>query len=92
MTHVPYKGPAPAMTDVMPATSRPMFEFRAICAAADPLRIGAAARHQFDPAGCRSSGRADHRRERLPDYLVSVWFGVAVPANVAGGLSEESDG
>ena len=65
MTHVAYKGAAPALTDVISGNIQLMFESVSLALPQIRSGIAAAARHQFDKANFRASGRADYRRERL---------------------------
>lgn len=82
MTHVPYKGAAPALTDLLAGNIQVMFD--SVGTALPPVRSG-----MLRALGVSSA----HRNSNLPDvptiaesgypdYLVSVWFGVAAPAGV----------
>jgi tripartite-type tricarboxylate transporter receptor subunit TctC len=82
MTHVAYKGAAPALTDVISGNIQLMFE--SVSTALPPIQsgmlrplgIGAAQRHPGlpDVPTIAESG--------YPEYSVSVWNGVAVPARL----------
>src|SRR5258708_11564433 len=82
MTHVPYKGAAPALTDVMSGNIQLMFESVSTLlplvqsGALRPLGIGSAQRHPAlpDVPTIAESG--------YPGYFVSVWNGLAVPAGL----------
>jgi tripartite-type tricarboxylate transporter receptor subunit TctC len=82
MTHVAYKGAAPAMTDVMSGNIQLMFE--SVSLAVPPVRSGL-----LRPLGVSSTGRIPDlpdvptiAESGYPDYFVSVWNGVAVPAGL----------
>ena len=82
MTHVPYKGAAPALTDVMSGNIQLMFESVSTVlpliqsGKLRPLGIGSPKRHPAlpDVPTIAESG--------YPDYFVSVWNGVAISAKV----------
>jgi tripartite-type tricarboxylate transporter receptor subunit TctC len=82
MTHVPYKGAAPALTDVMSGNIQLMFESVSTSlpliqsGRLRALGIASARRHPAlpDVPTIAESG--------YPDYFVSVWNGVAVSAKV----------
>jgi tripartite-type tricarboxylate transporter receptor subunit TctC len=82
MTHVPYKGAAPALTDVMSGNIQLMFESVSTAlpliqsGKLRPLGIGSAQRHPAlpDVPTIAESGYGG--------YFVSVWNGLAVPAGV----------
>jgi tripartite-type tricarboxylate transporter receptor subunit TctC len=82
MTHVAYKGAAPAMTDVISGNIQLMFE--SVSLAAPPVRAGL-----LRPLGVSSTGRIPDlpdvptiAESGYPEYFVSVWNGVAVPASM----------
>jgi tripartite-type tricarboxylate transporter receptor subunit TctC len=82
MTHVPYKGAAPALTDVMSGNIQLMFESVSTSlpliqsGRLRPLGIGSARRHPAlpDVPTIAESG--------YPEYFVSVWNAVAAPAGL----------
>jgi tripartite-type tricarboxylate transporter receptor subunit TctC len=82
MTHVAYKGAAPALTDVMSGNIQLMFE--SVSLALPPVRSG-----MLRPLGISSRQRVSDLSDvptiaesGYPDYFVSVWNGVAVPAKL----------
>jgi tripartite-type tricarboxylate transporter receptor subunit TctC len=82
MTHIAYRGAAPALTDVMSGKIELMFESASL--ALPPIRSG-----MLRPLGISSVQRhADLpdvptiAESGYPDYFVSVWNAVAVPARV----------
>ena len=82
MTHVPYKGAAPAMTDLLSGTIQVMFE--SLSTSLPPIRSGL-----VRPLGVSSTQRVSDlpdvptmAESGYPEYYVSVWFGVAAPARL----------
>jgi len=82
MTHVPYKGAAPALTDLLAGNIQVMFD--SLGTALPPVRSG-----MLRALGLSSARRVSDlpdvptiAESGYPDYLVSVWFGVAAPARV----------
>jgi len=95
MTHVPYKGAGPAMIDLLAGNVQLMFD--SFGTALPAVRAGS-----LRGLGVASKERRDELPDvptfgesGYPDYLVSVWFGVAVPAkvpdNVAGIIKASLD-
>ena len=79
MTHVAYKGAAPALTDVISGNIQLMFESVTHVAAADPIRVAAAARHRRGTADRFDLPEVPTLAESgYPEYFVTVWNGVAV--------------
>jgi tripartite-type tricarboxylate transporter receptor subunit TctC len=82
MTHVPYKGAGPAMVDLLAGNVQVMFDsfgtaLPAVTAGSlRALGVSSAQRRRElpDVPTMAESG--------FPDYLVSVWFAIAVPAKV----------
>jgi tripartite-type tricarboxylate transporter receptor subunit TctC len=79
MTHVPYKGAAPALADLLAGNIQVMFD--SLSTALPPIRSGL-----LRPLGVSSAKRiADLpdvpaiAESGYPDYLVSVWYGIAAP-------------
>ena len=88
MTHVPYKGAAPALTDLLAGNIQVMFD--SIGTALPPVRSGA-----LRALGVSSAQRnADLpdvptvAESGYPDYLVSVWFAVIASAKVPDSVAE----
>ena len=82
MTHVPYKGAAPALTDLLAGNIQVMFD--SLGTALPPVRSG-----MVRALGVSSARRISDlpdvptiAESGYPDYLVSVWFGVVAPARV----------
>jgi tripartite-type tricarboxylate transporter receptor subunit TctC len=82
MTHVAYKGAAPALTDVMSGNIQLMFE--SVSLALPHVRSGS-----LRSLGVSSTTRIPDlpdvptiAESGYPDYFVSVWNGVAVPAGL----------
>ena len=82
MTHVPYKGAGPALQDLISGNIQLMFE--TVGTALPPVKAGL-----LRPLGVSSNERiADLpdlptiAESGYPDYRVSVWYGVAVPAKM----------
>ncbi len=82
MTHIPYKGAAPALTDVMSGKIQLMFE--SVSTALPPIRSG-----MLWPLGISSPQRHSDlpdvptiAESGYPDYFVSVWNAVAAPAGL----------
>jgi tripartite-type tricarboxylate transporter receptor subunit TctC len=82
MTHVPYKGAAPALIDLLAGNIQLMFD--SVGTALPSVRSG-----MLRALGVSSARRISDLPEvptiaesGYPDYLVSVWFGVAAPARM----------
>jgi tripartite-type tricarboxylate transporter receptor subunit TctC len=82
MTHIAYKGAAPALTDVMSGHIQLMFE--SVSLALPQIRSGL-----LRPLGISSAQRISDlpdvptiAESGYPAYFVSVWNGVAVPADL----------
>ncbi len=88
MTHVPYKGAGPALTDLLSGNIQLMFD--GLGTALPPIRAGL-----LKPLGVSSAERiADLpdvptlAESGYPDYRVSVWYGVAAPAKVPNEIAQ----
>ena len=82
MTHVPYKGAAPALADLLAGNIQVMFD--SLGTALPPVRSG-----MLRALGVSSARRISDlpdvptiAESGYPDYLVGVWFGVAAPARL----------
>jgi tripartite-type tricarboxylate transporter receptor subunit TctC len=82
MVHVPYKGAAPALTDLLAGNVQLMFD--SLGTALPPVRAGS-----LRALGVSSAQRSPDlpdvptvAESGYPDFLVSVWFGVVVSAKV----------
>jgi Uncharacterized protein conserved in bacteria len=82
MTHIAYKGAAPALTDVMSGNIQLMFE--SVSLALPPVRSG-----MLRPLGVSSAQRVSDlpdvptiAESGYPEYFVNVWNGVAAPADL----------
>jgi tripartite-type tricarboxylate transporter receptor subunit TctC len=82
MTHVPYKGAGPALTDLLSGNIQVMFD--TLSTALPPVRSG-----MLRPLGVSSVERSPDLPDvptvvesGYPDYQVGVWFGLAGPAKL----------
>jgi tripartite-type tricarboxylate transporter receptor subunit TctC len=82
MTHVPYKGAGPAMVDLLAGNVQLMFD--SFGTALPPVTAGLLRALGVSSAERRSEmpNVPTIAESGFPDYLVSVWFSVAVPAKV----------
>lgn len=92
MTHVPYKGAGPALTDLLAGNIQVMFD--SLGTALPPVRSGmlralgvSSARRNPDLPDVPTIAESGY-----PDYLVSVWFGVAAPARVPDDVAQILEG
>lgn len=88
MTHVPYKGAGPAMVDLLAGNVQLMFD--SFGTALPPVTAGS-----LRALGVSSAQRRAElpdvptiAESGYPDYVVSVWFAVAVPAKVPDHVAE----
>jgi tripartite-type tricarboxylate transporter receptor subunit TctC len=87
MTHVPYRGTAPALTDLLAGQIQVMFDTLSTslphirAGSLRPLAVGSRERIKDlpDVPSVAESG--------FPDYRVSVWYGVAAPARLPDALA-----
>jgi tripartite-type tricarboxylate transporter receptor subunit TctC len=82
MVHVPYKGAAPALTDLLAGNIQLMFD--SLGTALPPVRAGSLRALGISSAQ-RNTDLPDVptiAESGYPGYLVSVWFGIVVPAKV----------
>ena len=89
MTHVPYKGAGPALTDLLSGNIQLMFD--SLGTALPPIKAGL-----LRPLGVSSTERlADLpdvptiAESGYPDYRVSVWYGVAAPAKIPDDVAQK---
>ena len=89
MTHVPYKGAGPALTDLIAGNIQLMFE--SVGTALPPVKSGL-----LRPLGVSASERITElpdvpiiAESGYPDYRVSVWYGVAAPAKVPDDIAQK---
>jgi tripartite-type tricarboxylate transporter receptor subunit TctC len=82
MTHVPYKGAGPALTDLLSGNIQVMFD--SLSTALPPVKSGL-----LRPLGVSSAERSPDlpdvptiAESGYPDYVVSVWYGIAAPAKL----------
>lgn len=82
MTHVPYKGAGPALTDLLSGNIQVMFD--TLSTALPPVRSG-----MLRPLGVSSATRSPDLPDvptvvesGYPDYQVGVWFGLAGPSKL----------
>src|SRR5215470_351938 len=88
MTHVPYKGAGPALTDLLSGNIQLMFD--TLGTALPPIKAGL-----LRPLGVSSAERIKDLPDvptlaeaGYPDYRVSVWYGIAAPARVPNDVAE----
>src|ERR1700733_5866650 len=82
MIHVPYKGAGPALTDLLSGNIQVMFD--SLSTALPPVKSGL-----LRPLGVSSAQRSPDlpdvptiAESGYPDYVVSVWYGIAAPAKL----------
>jgi tripartite-type tricarboxylate transporter receptor subunit TctC len=82
MTHVPYKGAGPALADLLGGNIQVMFD--TLSTALPPVKSGS-----LRALGVSSAQRSPDlpdvptiAESGYPDYLVSVWYGIAAPAKL----------
>jgi tripartite-type tricarboxylate transporter receptor subunit TctC len=82
MVHVPYKGAGPALTDLLSGNIQVMFD--TLSTALPPVKSGL-----LRPLGVSSAQRSPDlpdvptiAESGYPDYVVSVWYGIAAPAKL----------
>jgi tripartite-type tricarboxylate transporter receptor subunit TctC len=88
MTHVPYKGAGPALTDLLSGNIQVMFD--SLSTALPPVKSGL-----VRALGVSSAQRSPDLPEvptiaesGYPEYRVSVWYGIAAPAKLPDDIAE----
>ncbi|MCP1915379.1 tripartite-type tricarboxylate transporter receptor subunit TctC [Bradyrhizobium elkanii] len=89
MTHVPYKGAGPALTDLLSGNIQLMFD--TLGTALPPVKSG-----MLRPLGVSSTERIPDlpdlptiAESGYPDYAVSVWYGIAGPSRVPDDIADK---
>jgi tripartite-type tricarboxylate transporter receptor subunit TctC len=89
MTHVPYKGAGPALTDLLSGNIQVMFD--TLSTALPPVKSG-----MVRALGVSSAERSPDLPEvptiaesGYPDYRVSVWYGIAAPAKLPDDVAQK---
>ena len=89
MTHVPYKGAGPALTDLLSGNIQVMFD--SVSTALPPLKSGL-----LRPLGISSAQRSPDlpdvptiAESGYPDYAVSVWYGIAAPSRLPDDIAQK---
>jgi tripartite-type tricarboxylate transporter receptor subunit TctC len=89
MTHVPYKGAGPALTDLLSGNIQVMFD--TLSTALPPVKSG-----MVRALGVSSAERSPDlpdvptiAESGYPDYRVSVWYGIAAPAKLPDEIAQK---
>jgi tripartite-type tricarboxylate transporter receptor subunit TctC len=89
MTHVPYKGAGPALTDLLSGNIQVMFD--TLSTALPPVKSG-----MVRALGVSSVERSPDlpdvptiAESGYPDYRVSVWYGIAAPAKLPDDIAQK---
>ena len=89
MTHVPYKGAGPALTDLLSGNIQVMFD--SVSTALPPVKSGL-----LRPLGISSAQRSPDlpdvptiSESGYPDYTVSVWYGIAAPSKLPDDVAQK---
>jgi tripartite-type tricarboxylate transporter receptor subunit TctC len=89
MTHIPYKGAGPALQDLVGGSIQVMFD--TLSTALPPIKGGL-----LRPLGVSSAQRSPDlpdvptvAESGYPDYLVSVWFGVAAQSKLPDDVADK---
>ncbi len=89
MTHVPYKGAGPALTDLLSGNIQVMFD--SLSTALPPVKSGL-----LRPLGISSAQRSPDlpdvptiAESGYPNYTVSVWYGIAAPSKLPDDVAQK---
>jgi tripartite-type tricarboxylate transporter receptor subunit TctC len=89
IVHVPYKGAGPALTDLLSGNIQLMFD--TLSTALPPVKSGL-----LRPLGVSSAQRSPDlpdvptiAESGYPDYVVSVWYGIAAPAKLPDEIAQK---